>query len=51
MYNENNIYDNNISNKNQLDLSLSNVKPDDWWLEWLKRKKITLGRFQSHWMS
>ena len=31
MYNENhNIYDNNnISNKNQLDLSLSNVKPDD----------------------
>ena len=43
MYNENhnNVYDNNnnISNKNQLDLSLSNVKPDDWWLEWLKRKK------------
>ena len=30
MYNENNnIYDNNISNKNQLDLSLSNVKSDD----------------------
>ena len=33
MYNENNnnVYDNNnnISNKNQLDLSLSNVKPDD----------------------
>ena len=30
MYNENNIYDNNnISNKNQLDLSLCNVKPDD----------------------
>ena len=55
MYNENhnNIYDNNnISNKNQLDLSLSNVKPDDWWLEWLKRKKkLTLGRLQSHWMS
>ena len=43
MYNENhnNIYDNNnISNKYQLDLSLSNVKPDGWWLEWLKRKKI-----------
>ena len=33
MYNENHndIYDNNISNKNQFDLSLSNVKPDDWW--------------------
>ena len=32
MYNENhnNIYDNNnINIKNQLDLSLSNVKPDD----------------------
>ena len=30
MYNENhNIYDNNISIKNKLDLSLSNVKPDD----------------------
>ena len=32
MYNENHndIYDNNcIGNKNQLDLSLSNVKPDD----------------------
>ena len=32
MYNENhnNIYDNNnTSNKNQLDLSLSSVKPDD----------------------
>ena len=45
MYNENHndIYDNNnISNKNQLDLSLSNVKPDDWWLEWLKRKKINI---------
>ena len=43
MYNENhnNIYhNNNISNKNQLDLSLSNVKPDDRWLECLKRKKI-----------
>ena len=56
MYNENNnnVYDNNnnISNKNQLDLSLSNIKPDDWWLEWLKRrKKLTLGRLQSHWMS
>ena len=41
-YNENynDIYDNNnnISNKNQLEFSLSNVKPDDWWLEWLKRK-------------
>ena len=40
MYNENhNIYDNNnnISNKNQLDLNPSNIKPDDWWLEWLKR--------------
>ena len=51
MYNENhnNIYDNNnISNKNQLDLSLSNVKPDDWWLECLKRKKLILGRLQSH---
>ena len=36
MYNENhnNIYDdNNISNKNQLDLSFSNVKPDDRLLE------------------
>ena len=44
MYNENhnNIYDNNISNKNQLDLSLSNVKSDDWWLEWLRRKKINI---------
>ena len=55
MYNENhnNIYDNNnISNKNQLDLSLSDVKSEDWWLEWLRRtKKITLGRLQSHWMS
>ena len=32
MYNNNNdIYDNNnISNKNQLYLSLSNVKSDDW---------------------
>ena len=41
--NHNDIYDNNnISNKNQLDLSLSNVKPDDWWLEWLKRKKINI---------
>ena len=41
MYNENhnNIYDNNISNKNQLDLSLSNVKSDDWWLEWLRKRK------------
>ena len=31
MYNDNHnaIYDNNISNKNQLDLSLSNVKSDD----------------------
>ena len=31
MYNENHndTYDNNISNKNQFDLSLSNVKPDD----------------------
>ena len=31
MYNENhsNIYDNNINNKNQLGLSLSNVKADD----------------------
>ena len=39
--NHNDIYDNNnISNKNQLDLSLSNVKPDGWWLEWLKGKKI-----------
>ena len=36
MYNENhnNIYDNNnISNKNQLDLRLSNVKLDDRLLE------------------
>ena len=35
MYNENhnNTYGNNhISIKNQLDLSLSNVKPDDRWL-------------------
>ena len=33
MYNDNcnDIYDNdNISNKNQLDLSLFNVKSDDW---------------------
>ena len=31
MHNNNNdIYDNNISNKNQLYLSLSNVKSDDW---------------------
>ena len=33
MYNDNHndIYDKNyISNKNQLDLSLSNVKSDDW---------------------
>ena len=38
--NHNDIYDNNnTSNKNQLDLSLSNVKSDDWWLEWLRRKK------------
>ena len=31
MYNENhnNIYNSNISIKNQLDLSLSNVEPDD----------------------
>ena len=31
MYNDNHndIYDNNISNKNQLDLSLSNFKSDD----------------------
>ena len=44
MYNDNHndIYDNNISNKNQLDLSLSNVKSDDWWLEWLRRKKINI---------
>ena len=35
------IYDNNnISNKDQLDLSLSNVKSDDWWLEWLKKKAM-----------
>ena len=35
MYKE--IYDNNnIRNKNQLDLSLSNV---NWWLEWLKKEK------------
>ena len=36
MYNENhnNTYNNNnISIKNQLDLSLSNVEPDDRWLE------------------
>ena len=49
------IYDNNnISNKDQLDLSLSNVKSDDWWLDWLRKKKkqwLTLGRLQSHWMS
>ena len=32
------IYDNNnISNQDQLDLSLTNVKSDDWWLEWLKK--------------
>ena len=39
--NHNDIYDdnNNIRNKNWLYLSLSNVKPNDWWLEWLKRKK------------
>ena len=41
--NHNDIYDNNnTSNKNQLDLSLSNVKSDDWWLEWLRRKKINI---------
>ena len=28
-----------VDNKNQLDLSLSNVKSDDWWLEWLRRRK------------
>ena len=41
MYNDNHndIYDNNISNKNQLELSVSNVKSDDWRLEWLRRKK------------
>ena len=39
--NHNDIYDNNnTSNKNQLDLSLSNVKSDDWWLEWLKKKAM-----------
>ena len=39
----NDIYDNdNISNKNQLDLSLSNVKSDDWWLDWLRRKNINI---------
>ena len=27
--NHNDIYDNNMSNKNQLDSSFSNVKPDD----------------------
>ena len=50
--NHNDIYDdnNNIRNKNWLYLSLSNVKPNDWWLEWLKRKKIT-GRLQLHCMS
>ena len=32
MYNDNHndIYDNNNNNKNQFDLSLSNVKSDDW---------------------
>ena len=43
MYNDNHndIYDNNnISNKDQLDLSLSNVKSDDWWLEWLRKKAM-----------
>ena len=30
-YNHNDTYDNhNISNKNQLDLSLSDIKSDDW---------------------
>ena len=42
MYNENhnNIYDdNNISNKNQWDLRLSNVKPDvDDWSDWTEKK-------------
>ena len=44
MYNDNhnNIFDNNnnISNKNQLDLSLSNVKSNDSWFDGL-RKKLT----------
>ena len=42
MYNDNrnDIYDsNNINNKNQLDLSLPKVKSDDWWLEWLRRRR------------
>ena len=57
MYNDNHndIYDNNnnnIRNKNQLDLSLSNV---NWWLEWLKKEKkkkqlLTLGRLHLYWM-
>ena len=51
MYKE--IYDNNnIRNKNQLDLSLSNV---NWWLEWLKKETkkkqlLTLGRLHLYWM-
>ena len=51
--NHNDIYDNNnISNKNQLHLSLSNVKSDDW-IDYKKKaivreKKQTLGRLRSH---
>ena len=45
MYNDNHndIYDNiDIRNKNLLDLSFSNVNSNDWWLEWLRRKKINI---------
>ena len=38
-----------IDNNNQLHLSLSNVKSDDW--SDLKNQLLTLERPQSHWMS
>ena len=49
MYNDNHndIYDNNnISNKDQLDLGLSNVKSDDW--SDSKKQLLTIGRLKSH---
>ena len=51
MYNDNrnDIYDNdNISNKNQLDLSLFNVKSDVGVTKKKKKQLLTLGRLQSH---
>ena len=57
MYNDNQeIYDNNnnIRNKNQFELSLSNVflmLTDDW-SDWKTKKKqlLTLGRLHLYWM-